>query len=169
MAIIDLGRVNLEPVVGMRRVVFEASAPSWTVPAGSCRADTEFVRPSSKISDFGLLLVPVADVVAVLLAVTAGPARMRAAAVSEAPGLGSLLGDVSRCASIPEEDADAMARLRLFSRVLFASSLLESSFLGTLPSPAVGWRRERVRFSPVAEDKDDMASVVQADFRRTVS
>lgn len=112
--------------------------------------------------------MPVADVAAVLLPVPAGPVRVRAAAaaaaaaVTEVPGLGNLLGDVSRFASILEEDSDATGALLLFSRVLFVSSLRESLFFGTVPSPAVGWRRERVRFSPVAEDKD-MVSETWAD------
>lgn len=157
--IIDLGRVNLIAVVGIRRMLFGGSAPFLaTLSVGDGRAATGFDRLGPKIPEFGLLLVLVVEVVAVLLPAAEGPARVRAAAILEAPGLGNLLGDESRYVSTFDEDAGATVALLLVSGIFFASSFLASSFLGTLPSPAVGWRRERVRFSPVAEEDDDMVS-----------
>lgn len=167
-AIIDLGRASLVFVVGMRRVLLEGSAVSLALSVDGFVAATGLALLSPKIPGFGLLLVPVTDVVAVLAPCPEGPARVRSAAVFEAPGLGNLLGDESRCVSILEVEADVIGAFFLVSIVLFASSLLlNSSFLDMLPSPAVGWRRDRIRFSPVADDVEDMVSELKGDVCRT--
>lgn len=149
---IDLGLVSLVLVVGKVRVLLVGSAPS---PVRLCvevgRAAVVFDLLSPKIPEFGLLLEATVDVAVALAPVAAGPTPGRAAVV-KAPGLGSLLGDMCREEWAAAEEADvATAGLLLSSRGFFASSLF-----GTLPRPAVGCRRERVRFSPAAEDEDDM-------------
>lgn len=168
-AIIDLGRASLVFAVGMRRVLLEGSAASLALSMGGFAGATGFGLLNPKIPEFGLLLVPVTDVVAVLTPSPEGPARVRSDPVIEAPGLGNLLGDESRCVSIFEVDADVMAAFLLVSMVLFVASSLTSSFLDMLPSPAVGCRRDRVRFSPVADDMDDMVSELKVDVCRTVT
>lgn len=160
-AIIDLGRASLVVVVvvvvGMRRALLEGSAASLLLSGGGFVAVAGFGLLNPKIPEFGLLLVPVTDVVAVLAPCPEGPARARSAVLIEAPGLGNLLGDESRCVSILELEAEVTGTFFLVSMVLFASSLLlNSSFLDMLPSPAVGCRRDRVRLSPVADDVEDM-------------
>lgn len=168
-AIIDLGRASLVFAVGMRRVLLEDSAASLALSVGGFAVATGFGLLKPKIPEFGLLLVPVTDVVAVLTPCPEGPARVRSPAANEAPGLGNLLGDESRCVSIFDVEADVLAAFFLVSTVLFVASSLTSSFLDMLPSPAVGWRRDRVRFSPVADDMDDMVSELKADVCRTVT
>lgn len=168
-AIIDLGRASLVFAVGMRRVLPEGSTASLALDVGGFTVATGLGLLNPKIPEFGLLLGPVTDVVVVLAPCSEGPARVRSDAVFEAPGLGNLLGDESRCVSIFEVEADVIAAFFLVSMVLFASSRLTSSFLDMLPRPAVGWRRDRVRFSPVADDMDDMVSELKADVCRTVT
>lgn len=168
-AIIDLGRTSLVFAVGMRLVLLEGSAASFTLSVGIFAVATELGLLNPKIPEFGLLLVPVTDDVAVLAPCPEGPARVRSAAGIEAPGLGNLLEDESRCVSILDVEADVMADFFLFSIVLLVASSLTSSFLDMLPSPAVGCRRDRVRFSPVADDMNDMVSELKTDVCRTVT
>lgn len=67
--------------------------------------------------------------------------------------MGNLLGDM--CRDVSFEDEEAVETTAAFS--LGFKGFLDSSLLGTLPRPAtVGCRRERVRFSPVADDEDDI-------------
>lgn len=156
-AIIDLGLANLVVVVGIRRVILEVSAPSPKRPCvGDCPARTVSDRLGPSISDFGLPPVDAADIVVAPLPAPEDATCARAAA--KAPGLGNLLGDMFRETSIVDAEADTTASFFLVSRALLPPSFLGSAFFGTLLSPAVGWRKERVRLSPVDEDEDDMVS-----------
>lgn len=154
MAIVDFGLVSLIAFVP-GRAGFEGSSAS--APEG-LHAATVFERPRPNKPEFGLLLAPVAVAVGEgrLLPATAAPARVLVA-IADAPSLGSLLGDVFRGSAGAEMEAAAPL---LLGSSLFAAtrepSFLSSSCLCTLPRPAVGWRRERDRFSPVDEDEDDM-------------
>lgn len=155
--IIDFGLVSLVPVVGRVRVVLRGSGPS---PAGICvegfRVAVVFDRLSPNIPDLGLLRVPIADAdgaAAALLPGTESPAPGRAIDVGT-PGFGNRLGDGFREDSVTDvADEEGSAALFLGSRAFFVSSFLEK-----LLRPAVGCRRERVRFSPVADDEDDILS-----------
>lgn len=137
-------------------------------PARLCvdafRATVVFDRLSPNIPELGLLLVPVADaaVVALLPVAAAAPMAGRAVDVG-APGLGSRLGDACREDSVAEAAVDGgSAALSLGSKGFFVSS-----FLLNLLRPAVGCRRERVRFSPVADDEDDMVSEMEVSPARS--
>lgn len=153
----DFGFVSLVLIVveDVGRVAFGGSASS---PAGLCvglRAATVFERPRLNTPEFGLVLVPGADVVMPTV-----PARALVA-IDEAPGLGSRLGDMVRGPSDIDAEAEVTGPLGLVSRALPAmagNTSFSPSFLCALPRPAVGCRRERDRFSPVAEDEDDMVS-----------
>lgn len=173
-AIIDLGLVNLVVVVGIRRVFLTGSAASLaTFWVGDFRDGTGFNRLSPNTPEVGLLVVPLADVVAVVAPSPRGPARARAraaaAAAVEAPGLGNLLGDMFWDTSVIEVEVEAVALSFLISSILLAPSFLASSVFGRLPSPALGWRRERVRFSPVDADECDMVSRLQVVFSRAAA
>lgn len=151
----DFGLVSLVVADTVGRTGLESSASSPTVfCVVGLRVAAEFERPRPNIPEFGLLLVtaplpPAPAVPARALVVVDGP-----------PSLGSLLGDMFPGSAGTGAEADGAARpLLLSSRILSATrgaSFLSSSFLGALPRPAAGCRRERDRFSPVVDDEDDM-------------
>lgn len=156
--IIDFGLASLVAVeVGLADL---GGPPASST--GGLRGATVFERPRPNIPEFGLLLVPMALAVGEgrLLPAVAVPARVLVA-IDEAPGLGNLLGDMFRESADVDADAEAEAAAPLFliSRPFTARrgpSFLTSSCFCALLRPAVGCRRERDRFSPVAEDEDDM-------------
>lgn len=153
----DFGLVSLVAVdneVGRAGFGGSASSPVVTCVVG-LRVAAEFERDRPKMPEFGLLLAT-----APLPPAPAVPARALVA-VAAPPSLGSLLGDMFPGSADTGDGADgAPMPLVLSSRILSAAatrgaSFFSSSFLGALPRPAVGCRRERDRFSPVV-DEDDM-------------
>lgn len=149
----DFGLISLVAVDNeVGRAGLDGSAPS---PAVFCivglRVAAEFERARPKMPEFGLLLMT-----APLPPVPAVPARALVA-VAGPPGLGSLLGDMFPGSADTGAEADgAPMPLVLSSRILSVAargaSFLSSSFLGALPRLAAGCRRERDRFSPVADE-----------------
>lgn len=155
---IDFGLASLV-IVDAGRVVFEGSASSVGASlGGALRVARLLARSRPNIPEFGLLLVPGAILLvgAVVFPALAVPARVLVA-IDEAPGCGSRLRDSSEAGTEAEEtEAEETAPLFLPSMPLSALPFFASSFFCALPRPAVGCRRERARFSPVAEEEEDM-------------
>lgn len=150
---IDFGLASLV-IVDAGRVVFESSASSVGASlGGALRVARLLARSRPNMPEFGLLLVPGAILLvgAVVFPALAVPARVLVA-IDEAPGCGSRLRDSSEAGTEAEETAP----LFLPSMPLSALPFFASSFFCALPRPAVGCRRERTRFSPVAEEEEDM-------------
>lgn len=175
----DFGLASLVDVVVGRTVLAGCSACSVaSFCVAGLRVARLFDRSRPKMPEFGLLLVPVVEVVEVEgipLRAPVVPARVRVAVVmvvveEEEPNFGSLLGELVR-GSVVVAGAGAEVEPPLF-RLLFPLLLLmrpcRSSppaaggrlFWAPAPVPKVvpvpGWRRDRDRPKAVAEDDEDM-------------
>lgn len=152
----DAGLVSLAVLTaaGLVLVVLDGSAWSLVVLCVTgFRTATVFRRPNTP--EVGLLLVPAADGIAVVVdgmpfPAPTVPARVRDAIV-EPPDFGSLVGEVVLAAF----GAELVELVEAAASLLFAS-LPVSSFLWVLLRPAAGCLSERDRLKAVAEVDDDM-------------